>query len=144
MRWRTASYFLSIVGCLLSGCSDVTAPIGGRYVLISIAGAPLPAEYGANTDYHGRVLADTLLLNAGAGEERIVVQTSLGAAPYTQTTRLVYDVRGNRVEITLIPGCPPNADCVLGHLIGRVTANGIEIDDSNLYRTPLTFAPSQE
>lgn len=137
MRRQSIPVFLPIIAFVMLACNAES--VAGRYVLRSVGGTALPAEYSANADVHTRILADTLILAAGAGQERSVAQSTPDAVPYARVTRLVYEQRGDRLEITLIPECPPNANCSLARLDGRVTSAGIEIDDSNFYRTRLSF-----
>src|SRR5262245_15772491 len=75
---------LTLIGLLsvlfVTACRETTAPVSaGQYVLRSIDGQSLPAQYAENLEFPNRMFADTLVLGEdGRGEWRMVVEESVG------------------------------------------------------------------
>jgi hypothetical protein len=131
-------YALAVVA---GSCRSTTEPLGEVYVLRSIAGVPMPAPYAPNLEFSARKIADTLFLGAdGTGDAHTVMEESLGGRVFTFNEGVTYTRRGNDVEVSY--ECPPNALalCVAPpHLIGKVTATGIQFVESRVSRAPLVY-----
>jgi hypothetical protein len=124
-----------------ASCRSTTESLGEVYVLRSIAGVPLPAEYAPNVEFKGRKLADTLFLNAnGTGELHSTSEESLGGRVLLSDAPVTYQRQGNDLEVSYV--CPPNALILClapPHLIGKVTASGILFVESRVSRAPLVY-----
>jgi hypothetical protein len=133
-----------VFAAAIAACSTTTDPfrIGDVYVLQSIAGKSLPAEYAANPDYHARMLADTLVLASdGTAEWRAWIESDqAGGAPRSERSPMTYTVSGNRISVSFLCQDTVLASCIAPpHLVGTIDDAGIAFDESRVTRQPLVF-----
>ena len=140
----TRRFWFLVVAAALAGCSSSLEPfdLGQVYVLETIQGKALPAEYAANPDFHARMLADTLILgDDGTGEWRATIESDTpGGAPRQEHSDLTYERSGLVISISLV--CPNNAlaSCIAPpHLVGTIGETAITIAESRITRQPLVY-----
>lgn len=126
---------------LVIGCSSALAPVAGNvYVLQSISGVAVPAPYAPNQDYTARILADTIVFEAGlTGERRTVLEGDpIRSETRVEQTAFSYTLDGSHIEITF--PCPNLALCVAPpHLIGTLSNTRLTITESRISLQPLVF-----
>ena len=132
------------LAALLAGCSSSLEPfdLGQVYVLESIEGKALPAEYAANLEFHARMLADTLILGEnGKGEWRATIESDTpGGAPRHEQFALTYERSGLVISISFVCNDSALASCIATpHLVGTIGETAITISESRITRQPLVY-----
>jgi hypothetical protein len=150
MRYRFLAAVLSIA--FLSGCDDdeVTSPslIPDSYVLVRVAGQPMPATIIIGNYTSLEVVADTMRFGAdGYGTEVFVSRPTYPSEPPGEPMReertFQYRVRGNVIEIEF--PCPDlaggfTASCIAPpHYRGAMNSIQINFDVALNYPTPFLF-----
>ena len=145
---RASAAVAILVVVVTAACQDPIQPsdIAGDYVLVSVAGDPLPAVLIENQLWRFRVHSQELVLTAD-GEGRLTTSgeggPTDGASPpeaFSWESELLYRVDDRRIVVEYV--CPMDATCMAPpHLILRRTAGGLVGESLINERDPLEYQP---
>ena len=125
---RRSSRVALLLGLFVSGCRTSTEPsaavLRGIFVVRSLNGVALPADFSGSSSYQLMLMADTLRFDGkGTASRRWTMQQQFaGDAPITLSYALDYDYRIADHTLYLEVRCSPLANCV-GSPTGRAVGH---------------------